>query len=193
MDAYMGTILIWAPSFAPQSWAFCAGQIMSISQNTALYSLLGVTYGGNGTTTFALPNLQGRVPLGAGATGFGTYVLGEAAGMPNVTLGQANMPMHVHSGAGMSVAIQASTAAATASTPATGMVLAAANGSADGGESVTVRAYAASGGPTVGLAGGLVTGNTSIAGGSTPFSIMQPYLGLNFVICMFGIYPPRAD
>ena len=98
MQAFLSTILVWPPNFAPNGWALCAGQLMSISQNTALFSLLGTTYGGDGITTFGLPNLQGRVPVGAGqGSGLSLYNLGDNGGVESVTLGINTMPQHSHS------------------------------------------------------------------------------------------------
>src|SRR5687767_11620624 len=98
MDApFIGTVVLFAGNFAPRGWAFCAGQILSIAQNTALFSILGTTYGGNGQTTFALPDLRGRVPMGTGqGPGLQNYVLGEAVGVEHVTLNTTQMPAHNH-------------------------------------------------------------------------------------------------
>jgi microcystin-dependent protein len=98
---YLGAVFIWAGNFAPRGYAFCQGQILSIAQNQALFSILGTTYGGNGTTTFALPNLCGRAPFGAGVpaqgTGLTTLTLGEVGGHESTTLTQNNLPAHNHS------------------------------------------------------------------------------------------------
>lgn len=192
MDAFIGTIIGWAPNFAPKGWAFCQGQILSISQNTAMFSLLGTTYGGNGTTSFGLPNLGGRLPVGAGQSG-GTslYRLGEISGTETVTLTVAEMPSHTHSGVGLSVTLGASTSAATTSAPGADAILAAPNGQDQDGIPVTVRSYAPSSTQNTTLHGGAVSGMVSPAGGNMPISIVQPFLAINFVICMFGLYPPR--
>src|SRR5215510_8922011 len=97
MDAFIGMIVMFGGNFAPRGWAFCNGQLLSIAQNTALFSILGTTYGGNGQTTFALPNLQGRVAIHPGQSpGTSNYVLGESAGTESVTLTTNQMPMHTH-------------------------------------------------------------------------------------------------
>src|SRR3977135_1047673 len=97
MDAYIALILLFGGNFEPRNWAFCNGQIMSISQNTALFSLLGTTYGGNGQTTFALPDLRGRVPVGQGqGPGLSNYSLGQVAGAENLFLSIAQLPSHTH-------------------------------------------------------------------------------------------------
>jgi len=192
MDAFIGTIMGWAPNFAPRSWAFCHGQLMSISQNSAMFALLATTYGGDGHTTFGLPNLGGRLPLGAGKSG-GTsdYMLGRMGGTETVTLLQTQMPQHTHSGSQLSVAIGASTSAATSSTPGASEVLAVPNGETTGFDAVTVKAYAPSSSQNTTLHGGSVSGMVDPAGGSQPFEVMQPYQVINYIICLFGIFPPR--
>src|SRR5271167_2930303 len=97
MEAFLSTILIWPPNFAPNGWALCAGQLMSISQNAALFSLLGTTYGGNGINTFGLPNLQGRVPVGAGqGLGLSPYNVGDNGGVESVALAINTIPQHLN-------------------------------------------------------------------------------------------------
>jgi len=97
MEAFIGSILLFAGNFAPRGWAFCQGQLLSIQQNTALFSILGTTYGGNGQTTFGLPDLRGRAPIGPGqGPGLPSVELGEMAGTPQVQLLITNLPMHTH-------------------------------------------------------------------------------------------------
>jgi microcystin-dependent protein len=169
-DAFVGEIRIFAFNFAPTGWAMCNGQVLPISQNEALFALLGTFYGGDGITTFALPNLQSRVPIhqGAGA-GLSTYEIGEAAGTENVTLSTSQMPAHSH-------AVQADAKHGTSGDPGT-------------------RVLAKSGahvysdqpdGSTVMNAGMLAE-----SGGSEPHTNIQPYLVLNFCISLFGIFPSR--
>jgi microcystin-dependent protein len=197
MDAFIGTIMGWAPNFAPQGWAFCAGQQLSIAQNTALYSLLGVTFGGNGQTVFNLPDMRGRVPVGIGQhPGGSNYILGQASGSETTTLLITNVPTHTHSAvSNLSVEIAATTGVATASQPGAGSVLATPNGEDENSIPVTVKAYAPASGANTTLHGGSVAGSVSIGptGGGMPFSNMQPFLGINFIICINGLYPPRAD
>ncbi|MEF9963207.1 MAG: tail fiber protein [Comamonas sp.] len=184
MDAFMGLITIFGGSFAPRGWAFCNGQLIAISQNTALFSLLGTTYGGNGQTTFALPDLRGRVPLGTGqGPGLDLFVWGQVGGTPNTSLTIQNMPMHNHTATTTS-GPAASTSAGTLQTPAAGSLLAQSN------QRDAQYIEAANAGTTVSL-GGTSTVNVGIAGGSQPFPNMQPYLGLNFIIALEGIYPSR--
>ncbi len=195
MEAYIGTIMGWAPNFAPRGWAFCAGQILPIAQYSAVFSLLGTMYGGNGVQTFALPNLQGRVPIGAGQSpGTSFYTQGEMSGVENTTLLQSQMPMHTHvAQSNLTTTIPATTTAATATAPSGTEIFAAPNGATDGGENVTVKAYGAATSANTTLQGGGVTGSITIgvAGGSQPVSILQPYQVIQYVICLEGIFPPR--
>jgi microcystin-dependent protein len=175
MEGTIAEIRMFAGTFAPRNWAFCQGQIMSIAQNTALFSLLGTTYGGNGQTTFALPDLRGRVPVGTGqGPGLPNVNLGEVSGEPTHTLLATEMPSHSH---------PATAPAATASTTAT-PTNALATGPATLGAGVSKNF----GTPTANLASPPVIGNT---GGSQPHNNMQPYLGMNYIICLFGIFPSR--
>lgn len=195
MDAFMGTILGWAPNYAPQGWAFCVGQTMPIQQYSAVFALLGVMYGGNGSTTFQLPNLQGRVPIGAGQSG-GTsaYSQGQVSGSETVTLTSGQLPMHTHTAvSNLTSTISAATGAATAASPSGTEVLATFNGSTGAGEAVTGNMYAAASSANTTLQGGPVTGSVAIgmAGNSLPVSLIQPYLVIQNIICLEGIFPPR--
>lgn len=180
MDEYIGIIKLFAGNFAPRGWMFCNGQILSISQYQAVYSLLGTYYGGNGQTTFALPDLRGRVPVGAGqGAGLPSIVQGQTGGAATTTLTTANLPAHTHGQ-------QFVSGAATADTPAAGLSLAQTNGSVPGtGDTTTTNIYGSAGAPVAG-------GQTAAAGGNQPVSMMQPYLGLNYIICVEGIYPSRS-
>ena len=171
-EPFIAEIRMFAGNFAPRGWAFCMGQIMSIAQNTALFSLLGTNYGGNGQTTFALPDLRGRVPVGTGqGPGLPSVDLGEKSGSPTHTLIITEMPAHNHP-----VSVPASQDVGTLYAPVNGSVPAASNQrSAQFAPSGTVQLSAVAG----------------ITGGSQPFSIMQPYLGLSFIIALEGIYPSR--
>jgi len=188
MEVFIGLITIFAGNFAPRGWAICQGQILPIAQNTALFSLLGTTYGGNGQTTFALPDLRGRVPVGMGQ-GPGTFNIpqGEAAGSPTATLSTLNMPMHTHTATVTPTSgIMASTSAGTLQAPLPGSLLAQSN------QRDAQYIESANAGATVPL-GGASAPNVTLgqAGGSQAFPIMQPYLGLNFIIALEGIYPSR--
>jgi microcystin-dependent protein len=179
MDFYMAQILLFGGNFAQRTFAFCQGQILSIAQNTALFSLLGTTYGGNGQTTFALPDLRGRVPVGTGQGPGLPYVnLGEVSGTPTTTLIITNMPAHNHT-------LLASSAVGTAGTPS-GNFLSGSPKTGSGPNATTLNTYNA--GPIDSV---LNPQSIGISGGSQPFNNMQPYLGLNYIICMEGIFPSR--
>jgi microcystin-dependent protein len=163
-EPFIGEIKMVAFDFAPRGWALCNGQLLPIGQNQALFSILGTTYGGNGTTTFALPDLRGRSPVH-----FGSQIsLGQVGGEENHTLIQAEMPAHNHTVAGDS-------ADASVSSPA-GSVWA-----ASGNDPFSSSA------PNTGMN----PASVSNAGGSQPHSNQQPYLVVNFVIALVGIFPSR--
>jgi microcystin-dependent protein len=183
MDTFIACILLWPCNFAPVNFAFCAGQLLPISQNAALFSLLGTTYGGNGTTTFALPDMRSRVPIGVGQSpGHSTYVLGQTGGVEAVSLTVSNLPSHAHT-----FTVSASNAQATVSTPAAGTNTLAAP--YDTGNFAEIAGYNNSAPNTA-----LNTGNglTGLAGGNTPLPVLQPYLGLNYIIALYGIFPSRS-
>jgi microcystin-dependent protein len=196
-EPFMGTVMIWAPNFAPRGWAFCQGQIIAISTNSALFSLLGVVYGGNGQTTFGLPNLAGRVPVGQGQSpGTSSYTLGQTAGTENVTLTTAQMPLHNHgavftpTGGTLSAATTAGATGASM-TPSNGAMLGVAEDTLQG---YTVPLYVPSTTtPTAQLGGVNASGTVAVApnGSSLPFPVMQPYQVLNYVIALEGVFPSR--
>ncbi|HEV7287047.1 phage tail protein [Sphingomonas sp.] len=192
---FIGQISTYGFSFPPRNWALAQGQILSIAQNTALFSLLGTTYGGNGQTTFALPDLQGRVVLGQGqGPGLSPRSLGEVAGTETTTLLSTQMPQHVHSLSGATGTLSAINAKATEQSPPAGGYLARGVDTAPQPDSIPeIYLPASVGDPAtkVPLAGVNVAGNTQIAGGSQPFSTMQPYLVLNQCIALTGIFPSR--
>lgn len=176
-DQFIGEIRLVAFNYAPQGWALCNGQILSIVQFQALYALLGVTYGGNGSSTFALPNLQSRVVVGAGqGLGLSSYPLGQAGGAESVTLLASNMPMHTHA-----LTIAANSTAGETNDP-TNAYPGLGNDSAGGAASVYSKTKG-----TVSMA----PQNTGVAGGNAPVSLVQPYIALNYIIALEGIYPPR--
>jgi microcystin-dependent protein len=244
-DTYMSTVcvLAWGRNDL-RGYLPANGQILSISQNSALFALLGTTYGGNGQSTFALPDLRGRTIIGAGTTPTGaTYALGEAAGSPTTTLTQNNLPQHVHATPAISLAsvtaavdlskvsggtstvdmtpltytvntaaltLKASTGPGANASPATGNVLATpvtpapkiyGTGSPDvdlkagtfGGSIAITTAGAPTvtlaGSAAVALTGNIPAGQTGIAGGSTAFSNMQPYVAMYYFIAVQGIFP----
>jgi microcystin-dependent protein len=196
MESYLATIMGWAPNFAPRGWAFCGGQILSIAQNTALFSLLGTTYGGNGQTTFALPNLFSRLPIGAGnGPGQPSYELGQMGGTPSTTLVITNMPAHNHDGSTLTAVEKVATTSGntTMTTAAANTILGVPNFTDPStGGPVEVNTFAAgSANPSVNL-NLPVSGQTGPSGGNQPFSIMPPYLAINWIIALEGIFPPRS-
>ena len=182
-DQFVAEIRIFPFNFAPSGWALCNGQILSISQNTALFSLLGTSYGGDGRSTFALPNLQNSAAIDAGqGPGLSQYSPGQQAGSASVTLLQAELPGHGHSLA-VSRAAGDTTSALNAQLH-TGKVSA----GGKGGATTTVRLYS----PNAALATtGLAAKAIATTGGNLPHNNMMPYLGLNFCIALQGIFPPR--
>lgn len=190
MEGYIGEIRMFAASFAPRNWAYCNGQLLAISTNTALFSILGTTYGGNGQTTFALPDTRGRVVVGAGTRPNGpNFTTGEMGGTPTVTLLMSNLPTHNHPAA--PVVMRAMNTSANAQSPS-GALFAVPNGNIQG-DALTITSYHDGTGITAfdSLNPGAFMANLMPAGGSQPHSNMQPYLGMNYVICQYGIYPSR--
>jgi microcystin-dependent protein len=171
-DPFVAEICVFPFDFAPTGWAFCDGQLLPISQNTALFSLLGTTYGGDGKSNFALPNLQGSVPMQSGQRqGLTECILGEAGGVETVALLDSEMPQHTH-------AISASAAEGVAASP-TGQLLA---------SGVGINMYSTSTSPVTQVN----VDAAAPAGGSQPHSNLQPYLTLNFCIALQGIFSPRS-
>ena len=172
-EPFVAEIRIFAGNFAPRSWAFCNGQLLPISQNTALFSLVGTTYGGDGMTTFGLPNLQGRAPMHPGrGPGLSDRRLGDSAGSETVTLTEAQIPNHRHA-------------------------LLAAPDPGDLNAPTANRSIARSGGgfayqQTPGSMVPLADSSSAPAGGSQSHNNMQPYLTVNFIIALQGLYPPRS-
>lgn len=181
MDVFMGTILAFGFNFAPRGWQLCNGQTISIAQNSAMFALLGTYYGGNGTSTFQLPNLQSRLPIGMGqGQGLSPYTIGQPSGSEQTSIGINNMPSHNH-------AISATTTAATVNLPAAGLAIADANGSdPTSGDAVTVNIYAPATPNIV-----LHPQTCGLIGGNQPISILQPTLAINYSIAMEGIFPSR--
>jgi microcystin-dependent protein len=176
-EPYLGDVRMFCGNFAPRTWAFCAGQLLSIAQNTALYSLLGTTFGGDGVTTFGLPDLRGRAPVGQGqGTGLSNRVLGEMSGQEQVTLMLSNLPGHNHG-------FFATQANANTSTIGPSVLLGTATAS-----SGTPLLYVALLGNTPAP---LASAAIGLSGNSQPHSNIMPTLTLDFVIALQGIYPSR--
>jgi microcystin-dependent protein len=171
-DPYIGEIRMFGGNFAPAGWVLCQGQLMPISENDALFTLIGTTYGGDGQETFGIPDLQGRVPIhqGQGPGITQTYTIGEKAGVESVTLQTQQMPIHNH-------ALLASSGAGT-SANASAHVLAA-------GPSNQVYTQDVG---SVSMASNML----SPIGGSQPHENMAPYLCLNYILSLFGIFPPQS-
>jgi len=196
MEPYLASLLLFGGNFAIRGYALCWGQIISIAQNSALFSLLGTTYGGNGQTTFALPDLRGRAPIGTGnAPGLGNYDLGQLAGTTSTTLTINNMPAHTHTAVStIAAAVAANTTAGTTNTPASGAGLAMPPSIGSGPSAAQIKIYAApDSANTTPLGGVTTTGGVTIgvSGGTQPFSIQNPYLAMSWLIATVGIFPSR--
>lgn len=181
MEVFMGTIIPFGFNFAPRGWASCSGQLLSIAQSSAVFALLGTTYGGNGTTTFGLPDLRGRTPVSYGqGPGLSPYDLGEQGGVENTTLMASNLPSH-----NLNVNVQlASTPTTPATAPSANNAYLGASGPGQGQASIYSSAQ---GDNPVALKGA----TASFTGSNLPISLLNPYLALNFCICLEGIFPSR--
>jgi microcystin-dependent protein len=190
MEAFISTILIWPPNFAPNGWALCAGQLLSISQNTALFSLLGTTYGGDGIRTFGLPNLQSRIPIGAGqGPGLSLYNIGDTGGVESVTLAIYTIPQHTHTATqSLSVGLPAVTTSGTTNQPSPSVVPAAPTDASRNPVNIYSNAT-----PNQKLGQPSISGTISIGltGNGVPHENRQPYLGVNYIIALQGIFPSR--
>ena len=176
-NPFLAEIRPFGFTFAPKGWAFCDGQLLPISQNTALFSLLGTTYGGDGKSTFALPSLQGSVPIQQGqGPGLSLYDLGESGGSQTVTLISQENPAHTH-------AVNADTGIANSATP-TGNVYK--EGQMPGSPPVAIASYTTQA-PNVALS----TQTISLSGGGQPHNNIMPTLVLNFCIALQGVFPAR--
>jgi microcystin-dependent protein len=172
VDPFVAEIRIFPFNFAPKGWAFCDGQLLPLSQNTALFSLLGTTYGGNGKSNFALPNVQGNAPMHPGqGPGLSLHDLGETGGSETVSLLESEIPSHSH-------AVSASGAEGTTGSPAGSKVAA----------GVGVNMYTTTAGTLTQLNDNALTP----AGGDQPHNNMQPFLTLFFCIALQGVFPPRT-
>ena len=183
MDEFMGIVKLFAGSYAPAGWALCNGQLMSISSNAALFSLLGNTYGGDGVTTFALPDLRGRVPLGAGKGPVtSNYVAGQMSGVENVNLNVANLPAHSHA-----TQVLVNSGNATDAAPGRGASIAA-PGTLNGRNFTATLGFNSTA-PDTALNPASAT--SASVGSGTAVNILQPYLAMNYIICVNGLYPTR--
>lgn len=170
---YIGEIRIFAGSFAPRNWAMCNGQTMAISQNETLYNLIGTTYGGDGQTTFELPDLRGRVPVGAGqGVGLSNYVLGQKSGSESVILTQQQIPTHNHTAYAAGMGTTDSPANEYPATDPAGNVAQFKSGTS---QNASMNANA-----------------IATAGGGQPHNNLQPVLPVTYIIALFGVYPSRS-
>jgi microcystin-dependent protein len=178
MEPYIGQLLLVGFGFAPRGYAKCEGQLLPISQNQALFSLLGTTYGGDGETSFALPDLRGRVPVGVGnGPGLPTISWGEKSGISQNSLSVANLPGNIP------MQLKASTANASLNAPTAGSSIAAPG--ITSGRTFTASEGFNTASPNVVLNAGSITGG----GSNVPVNNMQPYLGMHWVIALIGIFP----
>jgi microcystin-dependent protein len=179
MDPLLGSIMLFAGNFAPRGFALCQGQLLSIAQNQALFAILGTTYGGDGVATFGLPDLRGRAPIGAGqGQGLSSIILGQIGGKENVSLTLNNLPAHNHT---CVVTVKAASDGRPGSDTPAGQAL-------DSGSGKTLYSGAT---PDTPMAAGMATAQLAPSGGSQPFSIRKPYLGLNYCIATQGVFPSR--
>ena len=163
-EGFIGEIRMFAGNFAPRTWAFCHGQLLPIAQNSALFSILGTSYGGDGRTTFALPDLRGRAPIGAGnGPGLADYRLGQKGGAETFTLTTQNMPMHAHTIPTFAVDPNASAAFV------------------QGNTAIMTLGNAATG-----------TINSTNMGSNQPVNNIQPYIAIHYIICLQGTFPSRS-
>jgi len=175
-NSYLGSISLFAGNFSPRGWAFCDGQLLAISQNDALFSILGTTYGGDGRTTFALPDLRGRALIGPRhGPGLSSYKLGQRGGVEEVTLNLTQMPTHSHTG--------------TVKIPGADPV-------SRGTDSASPKdAFPAEGGVYGTVANvemGQANLQTNNTGGNLSHENRAPYLAVNYIICLVGVYPSRS-
>lgn len=180
MEPFLGQISIFGCNFAPVGWAFCQGQTLSIAQYSALFSLLGTNFGGNGVNNFMLPDLRSRVSVGFGqAPGLSSYAIGETGGAETVSITSASYPVHSHG-------LFAAASPGTANTPA-GLIEAEGQTGGRGG-AINLALYSASGTATTLAPASLSTA----AGNAQPHNNRAPYLALNFCIALQGIFPSRS-
>ena len=186
-DAYIGEVKLFAGNFAPRGWAFCDGQILPIDGNQALFSILGTTYGGDGRTTFALPDMRGRVAVGPRTgPGLSTYREGNQGGTETNTLSTAQLPAHNHAATGI---IKASNANATTKEPA-GNYFASSIYAINRGNIVDVLSYGAA--SDVEMNANAIDVTVGDTGDNQAANNRQPYLAMNYIICIYGVYPSRS-
>jgi microcystin-dependent protein len=201
MDTFIGQIIMFAGNFAPRDWAFCDGELLPISQNQSLYSILGTTYGGDGRTTFGLPDFRGRVPIGQGqGNGLTSRIMGEQIGIEDITLSTAQMPIHSHaakttiSGSSVTAKLKASSEVGTTNVPLNNYL---AKPSNIGLQSINMYDSSADiemASDAIEIDLSAVTANTTTddTGGNSAHNNIQPSLVMNYIICVNGVYPSRS-
>lgn len=194
MEVFLGTIQPFAFNFAPRDWASCNGQTLAISQYNALFSLLGTYYGGNGTVTFQLPNLQGRLPIGQGSgTGLTPRVIGEYSGAESFVATLNNLPNHTHSLTGLTATTTvqlANPATNPANTPTAANSFIGTSGGGPGTANIYSNQLGATPVQLQGVATN-VTGTVATTGNGMPMEVMNPFLVINFSVALNGIFPSR--
>ncbi|WP_040280438.1 phage tail protein [Psychroserpens damuponensis] len=182
MNPYMAQIIMFAGNFAPRGWAFCNGQLLNINSYSALFSLIGTTYGGDGRTTFALPDLRGRTPKGIGlGAGLQNVTWGERGGKENTILTVANMPSHSHDGSGLSVSLACNEDDGDSNEPSGNNFGIAGSGSPYNSSSNDAT-----------FGGATISGSTANQGNGQSLDIQNPFLGINYIIALQGVFPPRS-
>ncbi|MFB9326038.1 phage tail protein [Paenibacillus aurantiacus] len=194
MEAYVGMIMPWPMDWAPANWLPCDGRLVTINGYEMLYSLIGVTYGGDGRTTFKLPDLRGRVPIGMGQQpGGANYVIGTVGGTETTALTTSSLPAHVHTFSGtanVNVGAPANTGEPTTSIPAANTSLSIGKDSTAGEANIYNTAPPTMMTATMNATAS-VSGSTGVAGAGQPFNNVQPYQVINYIICVNGWYPRR--
>ena len=184
-NPFLAEIRLFAGNFPPKGWALCAGQLLPINQNQALFSLLGTSYGGNGQTNFALPDLRGRAPVGVGqGSGLQNYDIGQKTGAETATLAIAQMPSHTHTVGVGTLAIAAASTPGNQQSPENAVPAA---------EAVGVTATYSTATPDIAMSPAALTGAPAVTatGGGQPVSLMQPSLVVTYIIALVGIFPSR--
>ena len=180
MDGFLGEVRLFAANFAPQGWAFCNGQILPINSNQALFSIVGTNYGGDGRTFFALPNLQGKAPVGTGqGSGLTTYIIGETMGTASKTLVANNLPPHNHTSVTGTITMPVNNSGANKTTPGGNYF------ASDGTQKFDIQ----NDGVTMKPAN--VNLSVANAGSGAALNNMMPYLAINYIICISGAFPTR--
>lgn len=183
-EPFIGEVKIFGFNFAPLGYQLCKGQLLSIAEYTALFALIGTTYGGDGQTTFALPDLEGRFPIGQGSgPGLSSFTIGESAGSPMTTLTTANIPAHVHTLFATQLRFKANSQIADSGTAVDGY---------PGSSGVSIWSESSSPGAYMAADAAVLSGVTDATGGSAPFGIANPYLVLNYSMAVEGIFPSHS-